>query len=138
MDRQEIERVETYLKKLFQRDNIEIRQLPRQADAGEVFLGDALIATLLRDEEDDDLCYHFQMGIDKPDISQSEEYLRDLFKRPNVGVRPMPKKDDIAEVYLGDEFIATLYSDKENGAIHHQFQMSILDIDLDEDEAEAE
>ncbi|MGH1352797.1 MAG: DUF3126 family protein [Methyloligellaceae bacterium] len=131
MEKLEIERVENYLKKMTQRDNIELRQLP--GDTAEVFLGDELIATVLRDEEDGDLSYQFQMKIDAPDIAKTETYLKDLFQRDNVDVRQLPKKDDTAEVYLGEEFIATLYNDLENGKIMHQFQMCILDFDLDEE-----
>ncbi len=133
MEKQEIERVESYLRKLVQRDNIEIRQLPKDADTGEVFLGDELLATVLRDEEDGDLSYQFQMTINTPDIPKTQSYLKDLFQRNNVDVRQLPKKDDTAEVYLGDEFIATLYNDVENGKVTHQFQMCILDFDLDEE-----
>ncbi len=133
MDKLEMERVESYLKKLTQRDNIELRQFPSDANMAEVFLGDELIATVLRDEEDGDLSYQFQMSINAPDIPETETYLRELFKRDNVGVKQLPKKDDTAEVYLGEEFIATLYNDVENGKVTHQFQMCILDFDLDEE-----
>ena len=132
MEKQELERVETYLKKLFQRENMELRQLPRRKGTAEVFLGDELIATVDRDEEDGDLSYQFQMTIDQPDIAKTESYLRELMQRNNVGIRALPKKEDTAEVYLGEEFIATLYNDKEGGKVYHQLQMCILDYDLDE------
>jgi hypothetical protein len=43
-----------------------------------------------------------------------------------------PQKDDSAEVYLGDEFIAVIYRDDEEGELSYNFQMAILDFDLEE------
>ena len=67
----------------------------------------------------------------KEEIEKVEAYLRKLFKREKVEVRKLPNKDDTAEVYLDDEFIATLYRDEEDGELCYQFQMSILDFDLE-------
>lgn len=67
----------------------------------------------------------------KEEVEKVEAYLRKLFKREKVEVRKLPNKDDTAEVYLDDEFIATLYRDEEDGELCYQFQMSILDFDLE-------
>ncbi|MEE8578924.1 MAG: DUF3126 family protein, partial [Hyphomicrobium sp.] len=42
------------------------------------------------------------------------------------------KKTDSAEVFIGDEFIAVLFREDEDGEISYQFQMAILDLDLAE------
>ena len=47
-------------------------------------------------------------------------------------MRPQPKKDDIAEVFIGGEFVATLYREEEDGEVSYQFQMAILEMDLEE------
>ena len=39
---------------------------------------------------------------------------------------------DFAEVFIGDDMIATLTLDDEDGEVCYQLQMAILDIDLDE------
>jgi hypothetical protein len=37
----------------------------------------------------------------------------------------------MAEVFINDEFIATLYREVEEGETSYQFQMAILDMDLE-------
>ena len=66
----------------------------------------------------------------KEEISKVEAYLRKTFGTKNLTVRQRPKKDDSAEVYIGEEFVAVLYREEEDGELSYQFQMAILDIDL--------
>jgi hypothetical protein len=47
-------------------------------------------------------------------------------------VVPRPKKDDSAEVYLGEEFIGVLFVDDEDDERSYNFQMAILATDLGE------
>jgi len=48
-------------------------------------------------------------------------------------VRRRPRKDDSAEVYIGDEFIGVLFKDDEDpNDLSYNFQMAILDYDLDD------
>lgn len=61
-----------------------------------------------------------------------QNYLSKTFGTKSLTVRARPKKTDSAEVYIGDEFIAVLYREEEDGELSYQFQMAILDIDLDE------
>ncbi|MGI9475897.1 MAG: DUF3126 family protein [Hyphomicrobiaceae bacterium] len=68
----------------------------------------------------------------KDDAPRLERYLRKLFGTENLRVVSHPKKADMAEVMIGDEFIAPLYLEEEDGEVSYQFQMAILDIDLDE------
>jgi hypothetical protein len=63
VDREEILRLETYLRKLFQLQTIEIRQRPQKQDSAEVYIGDEFIGVIFRDDEDEDLSYNFQMAI---------------------------------------------------------------------------
>jgi hypothetical protein len=46
---------------------------------------------------------------------------------------PRPKKDDSAEVYIGEEFIGVLFVDDEDDDRSFQFQMAILEGDIEED-----
>lgn len=68
----------------------------------------------------------------KDEIPDLTRYLRKRFNNEGVSVRIHPKKTDMAEVYVGDEFLATLYRDEDEGEISWQFQMAILDVDLDD------
>ncbi len=63
MTRTEIEKLERYLRKLFNSAAIEVRQRPQKDDSAEVYLGEEFIGVLFRDDEDGDLSYNFQMAI---------------------------------------------------------------------------
>lgn len=55
------------------------------------------------------------------------------FKRtlnPNITVKARPRKNDSAEVYLGEEFLGVIYRDDEDGDLSYNFSMAILDVDL--------
>lgn len=67
----------------------------------------------------------------KEELAKLEAYLRKVFRRENLEVRARPRKDDSAEVYIGDEFIGVLYRDDEDGELSWNFQMAILEIDLE-------
>lgn len=70
--------------------------------------------------------------VTKDEIGRLQAFLRKTFKTPNLEVRARPKKADSAEVYVGDEFVATITVDDEDGGRDYQLQMAILEIDLEE------
>ena len=45
-------------------------------------------------------------------------------------VKARPRKDDSAEVYLGEELLGVVYIDDEDGDRSYNFSMAILDVDL--------
>ena len=59
-------------------------------------------------------------------------YLAKMFRTDAVRVEMHPKKKDMAEVSIGDEFIGPIYREEEDGEVSYQLQIAILDIDLDE------
>jgi hypothetical protein len=61
--------------------------------------------------------------VDVPEIRKLENYLRRLFGKP--------RKDDSAEVYIGEEFIGVLFVDDEDDDRSYNFQMAILGTDLE-------
>lgn len=67
----------------------------------------------------------------KDELLRLQNYLRKTFGTPTLEVRAQPKKEDMAEVFIGGEFIATLYREVEEGETSYQFQMAILDMDLE-------
>jgi hypothetical protein len=65
----------------------------------------------------------------KPEeIRKLTAYFKRVFQNPNMDVKARPRKEDSAEVYVGDEFIGLVYKDEEDG--DYNFSMAILDIDL--------
>jgi hypothetical protein len=70
--------------------------------------------------------------VTKDELAKLQSYLRKTFGTKNLTVRARPKKDDSAEVYVGDDFIAVLFREDEDGEVSYQFQMAILELDLEE------
>jgi hypothetical protein len=69
--------------------------------------------------------------VDVQEIRKLESYIRRLFGNQTLRVVPRPRKDDSAEVYVGEEFIGLLYVDDEEDERSYNFQMAILAADLD-------
>lgn len=67
----------------------------------------------------------------KDELARVQAYLRKTFGTPTLEVRAQPKKDDMAEVFIGGEFVAALYKEVEDGETSYQLQMAILDMDLE-------
>ncbi|WP_346894859.1 DUF3126 family protein [uncultured Roseibium sp.] len=69
----------------------------------------------------------------KPDeIRKLEAYLKQKFELDRIQVKARPRKDDSAEVYIGEEFVGVIFRDDEDEDLSWNFQMAILEIDLDE------
>lgn len=64
------------------------------------------------------------------EIGRLQTYLRDKFNVPQIRIKPRPGTDDSVEVYIGEEFIATIYRDEDEGEISYAFTMTILEMDL--------
>jgi len=65
------------------------------------------------------------------ETAKLDAYFKKLFQLPSIEVRRRPKKDDSAEVYIGDEFIGVIFKDEDEGELSYSFSMAVLDIDLD-------
>ena len=68
------------------------------------------------------------MKIDE--LKKVETYLRRLFGNDTIRVKARPRKDDSAEVFVGDEFVGVIYRDDEDEELSYNFQMAILEMDL--------
>ncbi|RWN99811.1 DUF3126 family protein [Mesorhizobium sp.] len=65
----------------------------------------------------------------KPDeIRKLDAYFKRVFQNTKLEVKARPRKDDSAEVYVGDEFLGIVFKDEDDG--DYNFSMAILDIDL--------
>jgi hypothetical protein len=70
-------------------------------------------------------------AVDVKEIRKLEDYMRRLFGNTKLRVVPRPKKDDSAEVYIGEEFIGVMFVDDEEDERSYNFQMAILGTDLE-------
>lgn len=67
------------------------------------------------------------------EIAKLEAYLQRKFQLPAITVKARPRKDDSAEVFIGEEFIGVIYRDDEDEDLSWNFQMAILEFDLEEE-----
>ena len=68
----------------------------------------------------------------KPDeIKKLDAYFKRALN-PQIVVKARPRKNDSAEVYLGEEFLGVIYIDDEDGDRSYNFSMAILDLDLED------
>ena len=64
------------------------------------------------------------------ELKKVERYLRRLFANELIAVRARPRKDNSAEVFVGEEFVGVVYRDDEDDELSYNFTMAILDYDL--------
>jgi hypothetical protein len=69
--------------------------------------------------------------VDVQEVRKLDAYLKQLFGNARIRVVPRPKKEDSAEVYVGEEFIGVLFVDDEDDERSYNFQMAILGADLE-------
>lgn len=71
----------------------------------------------------------WRLTLKPEEIRKLEAYFKRTFN-PGFVVKARPRKDESAEVYLGDEFLGVVFRDEEDGELSYNFSMAILDIDL--------
>ncbi len=68
----EIKSLETYLRKKFDFDEIEIRKRHKKQDSVEVFVREEFIGVIYKDDEDNEVSYQFQMAILEEDLKSED------------------------------------------------------------------
>ncbi|WP_334174848.1 DUF3126 family protein [Pseudoxanthobacter sp.] len=68
MDRNEIKKLEAYLQRKFELENLKVKARPRKNDSAEVFIDEEFIGVIYRDDEDGELSWSFQMAILEMDL----------------------------------------------------------------------
>ena len=68
MTREDLAKVEKYLRTTFNLSTIGLRPRPRKTDSAEVYIGEEFIGTLSEDVEEGEKSYHFQMAILAEDL----------------------------------------------------------------------
>lgn len=67
----------------------------------------------------------------KPEeLKKLDAYFKRVFQNPGLQVKARPRKNDSAELFLGEEFLGIIYRDDEDGDLSYNFSMAILDVDL--------
>jgi hypothetical protein len=69
--------------------------------------------------------------VKKPEMDKVQAYLRRTFRNDEISVKPRPRKDDSAEVFIGEEFIGLLYREEDEGELSWNFTMAILEMDVE-------
>jgi Protein of unknown function (DUF3126) len=68
----------------------------------------------------------------KPEeLKKLDAYFKKTFNNSAIQVKARPRKDDSAEVFVGEDFLGLVYRDDEDGDLSYNFSMAILDMDLD-------
>ena len=70
MKPEEIKALETYLRKKFDLDAIEVRKRHKKQDLVEVFVKEEFIGVIYKDDEDNEVNYQFQMAILEDDLKE--------------------------------------------------------------------
>ena len=63
------------------------------------------------------------------EVLRVQTYLRLKFSNDMLTLK-RGAKNDMVEVFMGDEFIGTLFRDDEEGEVPYAFNMAILEFDL--------
>ncbi len=72
MTREEIAKLNRYMRGKFQLPSLEVRPRPQKADSAEVYIGDEFIGVIFKDDEDpSDISYNFQMAILDYDLEEN-------------------------------------------------------------------
>ena len=69
--------------------------------------------------------------MDVQEVRKLDAYLKKIFGNARIRVVPRPKKEDSAEVYIGEEFVGVMFVDDEDDERSYNFQMAILGSDLE-------
>jgi hypothetical protein len=75
--------------------------------------------------------FDLETDVKADEFKKLEKYLRATLKTPDITVKALPRKNDTAEVYVGEEFAGLISKDEDEGELSYHFTMTILDIDLD-------
>jgi uncharacterized protein DUF3126 len=135
MTPQVITQLESYLRRVFGSQFLNVRARPKSADVADVFSRETQLGSITIDDEDGELTYQLGWSIkDKPqplsvqELTRLQTYLRDVLGSKTLSVRARGKLKDSAEVFVGDDSLAILSVERNS----YEFQMAILEMDLDD------
>lgn len=71
MTKDELNRLQGYLRKTFGAPTLEVRPQPKKADMAEIFINGDFVAALYRIDEDGEVEYQLQMAILEMDLEEA-------------------------------------------------------------------
>ncbi len=71
MTKDELSRLQGYLRKTFGAPTLEVRAQPKKADMAEIFINGDFVAALYRIDEDGEVEYQLQMAILEMDLEEA-------------------------------------------------------------------
>lgn len=70
VDATEIAKLQTYLRRLFRLDTVDVMRRPKKDDSVEVNIGGEFVGVIFKDEEEGETSYHFEMCILEMDLPE--------------------------------------------------------------------
>lgn len=70
MNKAELQKVESYLRRTFSNAGIQVKARPKKTDSAEVYIGDEFIGIVFLDDEDGDRSFNFTMAILDTDLDE--------------------------------------------------------------------
>ena len=70
MDKNDIAKVQRYLRRLFGNESIRVTARPKKSDSAEIYIGEEFIGVLFEDDEDGDKSFNLQMAILEADLEE--------------------------------------------------------------------
>jgi hypothetical protein len=70
VNKPEMTKVESYLRRTFANSSIRVVARPKKTDSAEVYIGEEFIGVLFEDNEDGDRSYNFTMAILDTDLDE--------------------------------------------------------------------
>lgn len=71
MKKDELDRLQSYLRKTLGAPSLEVRPQPKKSDMAEIFINGEFVATLYRIDEDGEVEYQLQMAILEMDLEEA-------------------------------------------------------------------
>ncbi len=131
MDKDELRRLQAFLRRTFGNDDIRVGADPKNPDNAAVNLGERKIASISVDDEDGDRSFAFEMKIPVGrEVLQS--YLRKLFENDQLTIAARMRKMDSVELNMGGEFVGVISADDPKLS-SFTLQVAILDFDLEDE-----
>ncbi|WP_019218604.1 DUF3126 family protein [Bartonella florencae] len=63
MNADEIKKLDSYFKNIFQNSALQVKARPKKDDSCELYIGNEFLGIIYRDEDEDELSYNFSMAI---------------------------------------------------------------------------
>jgi hypothetical protein len=70
VNKAELQKVESYLRRTFSNAGIQVKARPKKTDSAEVYIGDEFIGIVFLDDEDGDRSFNFTMAILDTDLDE--------------------------------------------------------------------